>query len=76
MEIFAGRLNHDLLSTLEEGHPGLSHVRTIRVMSEPSKPSDKLYYTQTSPEQVVCRLINTIPRNSLTKFEYDIICHR
>jgi len=63
MELRSARLSEDFLSTLTASHPGLSHVRTIRIPETYAYPSE----TQIS---IACRLIFALTRNALTWLEY------
>jgi len=71
MEIDVRRLDQALLATLEEGHPGLPQVRTLCISTK-DRGQYHLTLGMSGPQtEVVCRLLNTIPKNSLTRFEYD-----
>jgi hypothetical protein len=75
MEIFADRLDEAFSTTLQGGHSGLSRVRTLCVMPgpepEPSSFPVMWHNRRKLQVQVICRLLNAIPRNSLTRFEYE-----
>jgi hypothetical protein len=74
MKISAKRLDQTFLSTLEADHPGLPQVRTLCIRPlEPSEYGVGWDYLDQWRAQAVCRLLQTIPRNSLTRFEYDTI---
>lgn len=69
MEIDVERLDQDLFATLEEDHLGLPHVQTLRISMEDGAHADE--GMSDLQAHVVCRLLNAIPRNSLTRIEYD-----
>lgn len=69
MEVFKESLDQRLLTTLQADHPGLPQVRTLCIRS--LEPSDKWDVHEKQRVQVICRLLKTISRHSLTRFEYD-----
>lgn len=72
MEIFAERLDQSLFTTLKAGHPGLPQVQTLCIRSLEKWKSGSTFSRGTLQAEVVCRLLNAIPRHSLTRVEYYI----
>ena len=69
MEIDVWRLDQDLLTTLKDDHAGLPHVRRLCISTEDGAKFAESVGMSEMQLKVVCRLLNTIPRNSLTRFE-------
>lgn len=69
MEIFANRLDETLLATLKEDHPGLPQVRTLRIRSLGLLPLGSMW-SDDMQMKIILRLLHTIPKHFLTRFEY------
>jgi hypothetical protein len=65
MELSAERLDQAFSSTLKESHAGLAYVRTLCVTTH-NRFHDDIDDLKAS---MLCRLLFTIPRDSLTRFE-------
>jgi hypothetical protein len=70
MVIHPQKLNEAFGATLTASHPGIPHIRTFRVYTRASRVdrrrtfgSKRISYLQ--------RLIFAVPRDALTRFEYD-----
>jgi hypothetical protein len=66
MEVFDDRLDSTLLRTFKPGHHGLPHVRTLDIRNSGRVAPEKMLV------EMICRLLFELPRNSLSRFEYDI----
>jgi hypothetical protein len=73
MDVFAERLDQGFSTTLNEDHPGLSHVRSLRIRSlEPRQFGSTSRYDENQLQtKIICRLLHTVPKHFLTRFEYD-----
>jgi len=76
MEIFEEHLNSGLLKTIEAGHPGLPQVRNLYIKSFQPWNFGEPHHGASLQSRVLDCLVHAIPRDSLTRFEYDTIYDR
>lgn len=70
MVISTRKISETFETTLNSGHPGIPHIRTVRVFIK-SSTVDKSRIFGKGRVSRLCQLISTIPRDALTRFEYD-----
>lgn len=73
MTVISNQLSEELRLTFREGHPGLPHVRVLRVLIH-IRPRSRTYVTKALVDgpriSALISLISAIPRHSLLRFEY------
>jgi len=70
MVISPKKLSEAFERTLTAKHPGMAHVRTIRVDTRTSTLDKRLKFDNSKVSRLL-RLVWAIPRDRLTRFEYD-----
>lgn len=70
MVISTRKISETFETTLTSSHPGIPHIRTLRVFIRSSTVDRSRIFSKDRVSRL-CRLISTMRRDALTRFEYD-----